>query len=64
MHARVPRKQNYFPLMTALSLHLVIMWQELVPEDMIYLGDELYREYRFAATVVRGRCSDLEKLDS
>ena len=44
----------YFPLMTALSLNQAIMWQELVPEDLIDLGDELNREFRFAGTVVGG----------
>jgi hypothetical protein len=41
----------YFPLLTALSLHQAIMRQELVPEDLVDLGDEFYLEFRFAAIV-------------
>ena len=55
-----------FPLKAALRLHQAIMWQELVPQDLIDLSDESYREFSFAHTtvVIRGRCSNLKKLDS
>jgi hypothetical protein len=31
-----------FLLLAALSLHQAIMWQKLVPKDLIYLADDLY----------------------
>lgn len=54
----------YFPFLATLSLHQAIMWQELVPKDLIDLAYEFYRFFTFCIAFVRSSCSNLEKLDS